>query len=524
MSEKLTALLIEPESKVKDEYALIGNVAPFRGKFAYDYNLRVAPAQSDLKALILEHKPDFIIYDTSKISNTTTASFSIKHHDYAPQIPRIAFVTTDAHSKQKPYIFTALTNLKVERFFCVDLGMSELSGGFNDKTISMPWFVDESIFKDYKLHKEFPIGLIGHGFKIDKTDLRYPWRQEIVAALLGKIPFVTYPRPDKKTPHGLTGEKYARLLNRCQFGFCCGGARSTFVKKMVEIPASMSCLVTHHSQAVQEMGFIDQVNCLVVTPNDVVDKCLYYTNNQNELRNITRKGHHLVLSKHSMRARNQISDWFNLRSTNPIANDKITQLSISSPLTIGRNKPKIQVKSEFLKCITQGVSSLRRSNLSAAADSFEKLKSYISFSPEQHYYNTILHIMRRDLTLLRYEIKKVHLLLNNNTDDNDPSLLGLYLLGRSMLGQKKLALKHIGQVSCGNLFLKEVLSKEYEATLNECQFDQPSCFAYPSNTKDVHALMLSCQSRSDSFITYFKKTYKEISSTISAHAKFKSSK
>ena len=99
MSEKLTALLIEPESKVKDEYALIGNVAPFRGKCAYDYNLRLAPAQSDLKALILEHKPDFIIYDASKISNTTTASFGIEHHDYAPRIPRIAFGTTDAHSK-----------------------------------------------------------------------------------------------------------------------------------------------------------------------------------------------------------------------------------------------------------------------------------------------------------------------------------------------------------------------------------------------------------------------------------------
>jgi hypothetical protein len=79
MSEKLTALLIEPESKVKDEYALIGNVAPFRGKFAYDYNLRLAPAQSDLKALILEHKPDFIIEYTDRIANL--------HHDriYARQ-------------------------------------------------------------------------------------------------------------------------------------------------------------------------------------------------------------------------------------------------------------------------------------------------------------------------------------------------------------------------------------------------------------------------------------------------------
>jgi hypothetical protein len=77
-----------------------------------------------------------------------------------------------------------------------------------------------------------------------------------------------------------------------------------------------------------------------------------------------------------------------------------------------------------------------------------------------------------------------------------------------MLGQKKRALKHLGQVSCGNLFLKEVLSNKYKIKIDEQHSKKPSSFAYPSNIKDINAIIFPSPKKEKSlFARMTEKSY-----------------
>ena len=59
-------------------------------------------------------------------------------------------------------------------------------------------------------------------------------------------------------------------------------------------------------------GFVDMKNCVFVDERDVLDKVGYLLQHEDELKAITDAGHDLVHSRHTLKQRDQLFQWFQL--------------------------------------------------------------------------------------------------------------------------------------------------------------------------------------------------------------------
>ncbi|MDP4361108.1 glycosyltransferase, partial [Escherichia coli] len=64
--------------------------------------------------------------------------------------------------------------------------------------------------------------------------------------------------------------------------------------------------------ALEAAGFTDMQNCVFADEHDILDKLDYLFQNPDELERITNAGYQLVHSRHTLKQRDQIFQWFNL--------------------------------------------------------------------------------------------------------------------------------------------------------------------------------------------------------------------
>ena len=144
---------------------------------------------------------------------------------------------------------------------------------------------------------------------------------------------------------------YISMINSSKFSITCGGFVNGIVAKHLEIPAARACLVTEHNSTVERFGFKDMINCIIANPEDIVEKVSAVMEDKKLRERITEAGFELVKTKHSILARDQIKQWFELnkvrRGTDQIVqsedflklevkkNDVFSNLK---ELTIGRKK------------------------------------------------------------------------------------------------------------------------------------------------------------------------------------------
>ena len=74
----------------------------------------------------------------------------------------------------------------------------------------------------------------------------------------------------------------------------------------------MACLVTEETPALQRAGFVHMENCVFANPPNLVEYVKFLIDNTDLTRQITEAGHRLVYSRHTIRQRSQIFDWFML--------------------------------------------------------------------------------------------------------------------------------------------------------------------------------------------------------------------
>ena len=108
------------------------------------------------------------------------------------------------------------------------------------------------------------------------------------------------------------GETYARMINSAYFVPSCGTVAREIVRKHFEIPACKSCLITERTAAIEAAGYADMVNCVFADEHTVLEKLDWLFGNIDKLQEITRSGHALVHSRHTMKQRDQIHQWFEL--------------------------------------------------------------------------------------------------------------------------------------------------------------------------------------------------------------------
>jgi tetratricopeptide (TPR) repeat protein len=166
----------------------------------------------------------------------------------------------------------------------------------------------------------------------------------------------------------------------------CGTVAHEVLRKHFEIPGSKSCLITEKSPSLEAAGFVDMENCVFVDERNVLDKLDYLFQNLDELKSITNAGYDLVHSRHTVKQRNQIFEWFNL-SKNLKPGQKIVQANPFEPLTIvdkssGIKNSHIICNGLHLTLLRQGDEKLWAGKYDEAETLYLRCLNYIYWMPE----------------------------------------------------------------------------------------------------------------------------------------------
>lgn len=269
----------------------------------------VAEDRCDYKKICEVHKPDIAIFESGVYSNGRQRRI-IRNTDAYPEIPKLGFCNSDAYCETREQFLADVYQWGVNTFFTTSVSMGEYTPEIAGQLFVWPNFADSSVFKDYGERKLIPVLFTG------SLAPHYPWRNEVYQRVSQCFPSFQCPHAGwisrEATSRMLFGEPYARLLNAAMCVPACGTIANELVRKHFEIAGSRSCLVAPRTAALEAAGFIDQENCVFAEPEEILDKLDHLFTHTPELERITAAGYHLVHSRHTLKHRNEIYQWFTL--------------------------------------------------------------------------------------------------------------------------------------------------------------------------------------------------------------------
>lgn len=328
------------------------------------------------------YQPDLTLFE-SGFRTLVSQKIKIKNTSAYPEIPKLGLHNGDSWCDCRAGFLSDMEHWGIETFFSICTTTAEHTPEIANNLFVWANFIDTDIYRDYSQPKIVPVLFTG------RTDALYPWRQKIQKIISENYPSLICPHlgyEERVASRMFSGEKYARLINASWFVPTCGSVAKEVVRKHFEIPASKSCLITEKSPALEAAGFIDMENCVFADEDNVLNKLDYLFQNQDELERITNLGYQLVHSRHTLKQRDQIFQWFNLYK-NLKPNQKIVQKSPFEPLTIVEKSSDIQ--NSHIICnglnivlIRQGDEKLWSGKYAEAEALYLCCLSYIFWMPE----------------------------------------------------------------------------------------------------------------------------------------------
>ncbi len=288
----------------------IGYVSFFHRMLAAHFELVIVSWDCDYGEEIDKARPDLVLFDGNFMSKETARELRIRNVPQVVDVPRVGLIRQDAGAPEILHVLERLEGFGVEAFFAIDSGFGQVHRSLADKLYYWIWAVDSNHAKDYGLSKDLLVSMTGHGYYMKGS---YPWRRSIFAKVAFHFPCFLSNRPHRSTPETLVGQEYAKVLNRSRLSLSCGGHRRIFVRKMLEIPACRSLLVTEETETIRAAGFVDGENCLFADSDNVVEKLDAALEDLDRLESMTSNGQNLVAANHAIENRTQISDWLRLR-------------------------------------------------------------------------------------------------------------------------------------------------------------------------------------------------------------------
>lgn len=316
-----------------------------------------------------------------------------------PRIPRVGFLHSDAFSQGRAGFFSDMDRWGIDTYFTISIAAAEHITAIANRLFVWPNFVDPTIFRDYKQWKTIPVLFTGN------TSNLYPWRQNLMNRVSKNYPTLICPHPGRYDPLSgsiqvLAGEPYARMLNASWFVPACGTVAKDVVRKHFEVPACGACLVTERSAALQAAGLIDMKNCVFADEKDILDKLSYLFKHRDELESITTAGHDLVQANHTIRNRDQLLQWFNLRK-NLGPDQEVTQPGPFEKLRV-IDKSAVRPGAHFicggshLALLRLGDTQLAARRYKEARDTYYKCLSAIPWMPEPQLRLALSHLYLGD--------------------------------------------------------------------------------------------------------------------------------
>lgn len=283
-------------------------IEPFNALLAQDFDVISVEGNRDFRVEVETHQPDLVLFHTG-CEAPLEPEVTIANTDAFPEIPRIGYVYRDPFSPSRMMAMNRLRSWGVNQTFTCFRPSDAPIPLFKD-TIYVPWWIDDTLFRDYGEKKTLPITLTGAGW-LNKCI--YTWRNDIFSELVTRFPVFHAPSlGNRHTNHDYVGERYARLLNRSQFSAGCGTLSRYLTLKLLEIPAARCCLIAEEIDVLKALGFIDGVNCVFATGKNVAGKVQELLNHPDRLKMITDAGFRLVHDRHTQRNRRMFAEWFQL--------------------------------------------------------------------------------------------------------------------------------------------------------------------------------------------------------------------
>jgi hypothetical protein len=347
------------------------------------FDVTVISQDGDYQQLCEKYQPELVLVE-SGVPNPSCRRLKITNVRACPGIPKLGFLHSDAFCCARAGFLSDMDHWGIETFFAIATTAAEHTPAIASNLFSWPNFIDPEIYRDYSQWKSVPVLFTGNRTRF------YPWRQEILRVVSKRYPSLLCPHPGysarKAVSQIMVGESYARMLNASWFVPACGTVAKEVVRKHFEISACNACLIAEKSPALEAAGFVDMTNCVIADGHDVLDRLDFLFQNRDRLNTIISAGHQLVHTRHTIKHRDQIFQWFNLHK-NLGPDQKIVQLNPFEPLTLvnkskGLENVHVICHGIHLELLREGDRQLWQGNYASAGELFRKAGSYIPYMPE----------------------------------------------------------------------------------------------------------------------------------------------
>jgi hypothetical protein len=392
----------------------------------------------DYQQVCDQYQPDLTLFE-SGVSFPSCQRLKISNTQAHPGIPKLGFLHTDAFCWSRAGALSDMAHWGIDTFFSIATTANEHSPALARNLFVWPNFADADTYHDYGMWKGIPILFTGNNTAL------YPWRKRMIGLVSSHYPSLIWPHPGYLASRSVrpmpAGEEYARLLNTSGLVPACGTVAKEAVRKHFEVPACRTCLITEKSPVLEAAGFVDMTNCVFADEHDILDKCAYLFGHPDELSRITDAGYQLVHSRHTLKHRDQILQWFLLHQ-NLAAGDRIVQPSPFGPLTTAANASKLsnwhaESDGRHLALIRQGDARLSKGRYGEAELSYLKCTNYIPWMPEPQLRLALCKLYQGDAkAALSWVMKPLQrTIAEYGAIDADPVEWAYYLISLLCLGK-----------------------------------------------------------------------------------------
>ncbi|MEH1975648.1 MAG: glycosyltransferase [Nostoc sp.] len=414
------------------------------------FEIIVIHENCDYQEICEKYQPDLTLFE-SGVNYRGCQRLEIKNTNAYSEIPKLGFHNGDSWCEARAGFISDMENWGIETFFTICTTTAEHTPEIADNLFVWPNFIDIETYRDYGESKIIPVLFSGY------THNLYPWRRQIYKTVSQYYPSLVCPHlgyDQRFTRRMLYGEQYARTINASYFVPTCGTIEKEIVRKHFEIPACKSCLITEKTASIEASGFIDMQNCIFADENDVLDKIDYLFQNPEELEMIINAGYDLVHSRHTLKQRDQIFQWFNLYQ-NLKPNQKIIQTDPFKPLSIveqlsGINNSHIIGNGLIINLLRQGDEKMSACKYEEAEGSYLKCVNYINWMPEPKLRLAICNLYKGDSETALYWITQPikYILEEYQASDPDPVEWAYFIISLLCHGKLNDAIKTAHQFPC----------------------------------------------------------------------------
>lgn len=359
------------------------------------FEVTVIREDCDYQEICDKYQPDLTLFE-SGVYAINGSKKEIKNISAYPEIPRLGFLHADAYCNSRQAFISDMESWGVETFFTLSVSAGEYTPEIAENLFFWPNFVDGELYREYGQSKVIPVLLTG------SVATHYPWRNRVAKIVSQYYPSLVSPHfgwhSQRASSRMVFGEQYAKMLNASWFVPACGTIAKEVVRKHFEIPASKACLIAERTLSLEAAGFVDMQNCVFADEHDILDKLDYLFQNLDELEKIINTGYNLIHSRHTLKHRNQIFQWFSLYK-NLKPNQKIVQLNPFEPLVVreaSSNVKKLHIINNGLDRILlrKGDEELWAGNYDKAEPLYLQCLNYQSLIPEPKFRLSICNLYK----------------------------------------------------------------------------------------------------------------------------------